>query len=164
MSIRFYRVDDNYIHFLKEIDLRIRDPKDNKRAYVGVILRIDEIDFLAPLTSYKEKQDRIRSSSLTIFKLHEKNNPENKLGMIQIGYMFPVLSSVVSEIDYSDQEKKYNRLLATQYEFIRSEQDRIRERARRLYDHVLTCSNPEDFYLKFSCDFQSLIRQFRTYS
>ncbi|AEH63658.1 type III toxin-antitoxin system ToxN/AbiQ family toxin [Zymomonas mobilis] len=163
MSIGFYRVDDNYINFLKEIDSRIRDPKDNKRAYVGIILSVSGTDFLAPLTSYKSKQDKIRPSTLTVFKLHEKNKPDNKLGMIQLGYMFPILPSIATKIDYSNQAIKYNRLLATQYEFIRSEQDKIKARAERLYEHVLTCSNPNDFYLKFSCDFLALLKQFRAF-
>jgi len=166
MTLRFYQVSQEYIKHLQKIDPQIRNSNGNsggKRIYVGILLTIGNVDFIAPLTSYKIKQDKIKPSTLTVFKLHQKDKIENKLGMIQLGNMFPVLHDEIREVDFSDQKILYNRLLSNQYEFITSQKTNILNKAIKLYSHVITNTNPDDFYCKFSCDFTKLLANYRTF-
>ena len=77
--MKLYRVSDRYIAYLKTIDSRVPDNYSGKRPYVGILLVVDGIQYLAPLTSYKPKQDRMKDKDVTLFKLYETGKEENKL-------------------------------------------------------------------------------------
>ncbi len=51
--MRFYIIDENYINFLKQSEPNVPNNYNQKRPYIGVVLQINEIKYLAPLTSYK---------------------------------------------------------------------------------------------------------------
>lgn len=46
--MKFYYVDTKYVNFLREVDTKVLDNKDNyfQRPYVGVITSINNIDYL----------------------------------------------------------------------------------------------------------------------
>ena len=75
--MKFYTINDSFVSSIKLIELKIQDNYGGKRPYIGVLLSINDLNYFAPLSSYKSKQDRI--NNITVFKLHEKGNPENKL-------------------------------------------------------------------------------------
>lgn len=152
--MEFYTVSDAYIAYLKAIDNKVPDNYSEKRPYIGVILEVDGHKYLAPLTSYKTKQDRIDPSTPTIFKLHEKGDPNNKLGMVAINNMFPILDSEITKVDFTAQEARYRRMLNLQLAFIKSNQDQIRARARAL--HKLITEKSHKFFASISCDFAAL--------
>jgi protein AbiQ len=154
-------VEEDYINFLKTIDNKVPDNYVGKRAYIGIIMEIDGVQFFAPLTSYKTKQDSIDSSIATIFKLHERGNPSNKLGMISINNMIPVLNDQIIKLDIENQPYKYKSMLYKQYEFIKEKKDEIIFRANKLYDLVINKKSP--FYVKMSCDFSKLTSHSKTY-
>jgi protein AbiQ len=114
-------------------------------------LVINGLNYYAPLSSYKPKQDKI--NNITVFKLHEKGNPNNKLGVIHINNMFPVTDDQLIEITI-DITDKYGRLLQNQYEFILHFQDQIQAQAQQLYD--LANKNRNSFIARLSCDFKLL--------
>ena len=99
-SLRFYTVSDDYIAILQKQEPRVYNNSGagykSKKAYIGVVLEIHSHKFIAPLTSYKPAQDRIDSSACSAFKLHERSNPLNKLGMIALNNMIPVPESEIA--------------------------------------------------------------------
>lgn len=164
--MRFYTVSDEYIQYLQQFDTKVPNNSGgnykNKKIYIGIIIEIGHHKFLAPLTSYKPNQDRISSSSCSAFKLHERTNADNKLGMISLNYMIPVLDSVIEELDIEAQPAKYKRMLYLQYEFIKSNKEEIASRAQKLCEHVLV--KKSDFYLRISCDISKLVSEYRNYT
>ncbi len=134
--MRFYTVTDEYIAFLQKFDGKVPNNGGagykGRKVYVGVVLEIGKHKFLAPLTSYKPAQDRIQSSSCSAFKLHERTNPDNKLGLIALNYMVPVLDSELIELDIEAQSSPYKQMLYRQYEFIKSNRQEILNRAAKL--------------------------------
>lgn len=148
--MRFYTIKDDFINQMKALEPKIHNNYGISRPYVGVLLPVNGLNYYAPLSSHKEKQDSIRN--ITVFKLHEKGNPENKLGVIHINNMCPVpLDQLVDVV--IDVSTKYGRLLQNQYEYILHNQDAIQAQAQKLYEKV---SKGDSFLSKMSCDFKVL--------
>jgi protein AbiQ len=159
--MKFYIVTNEFINFLKAFDSKVPNNYYGKRPYIGVILTINSHNFFAPLTSYKEKQDRIKSSLPTIFKLHERTDSTNKLGMIQLNNMIPVLDSEINLLDIENQHRSYKNMLYKQYEFIKINRDKIKDRANQLYRLVV--ENKHKYYCKISCNFKLLEDNYQNY-
>jgi protein AbiQ len=164
--MRFYVVADEYIQFLQQFDAKVSNNAGSgykaRKPYVGVVLEAGSHRFLAPLTSYKPAHDRIQSSSCSAFKLHERTNPANKLGMIALNYMIPVIDSQIALLDMDAQEARYKAMLYKQYEFIKSHRAEITARAAKLYDHVV--SKRTEFYVRISCNIPVLIDAYRAFA
>lgn len=159
--MKFYTVSDRYIAYLKTLDNKVPNNYGGKRPYVGIILQINGHSYLAPLTSYKPKQDNLDSSNRTIFKIHEKGKPSNKLGMLHLNNMIPVIESETTLVDFLKLDAKYKILLTHQIDFIKSEQDAIKERAAKLYHSVVVLKNAH--FSKLSCDFSVLEGGYRNF-
>ncbi|NGO62481.1 type III toxin-antitoxin system ToxN/AbiQ family toxin [Rhizobium daejeonense] len=163
--MRFYTVSDQYITFLQKHDGKVPNSAGANykvaKPYVGVVLEIGTHKFLAPLTSYKPNQDGIDASNCTAFKLHERTNPDNKLGMIALRFMIPVHDSEIAELDVASQEEKYRRMLHMQYEFIKANREEITARAAKLYEHVVI--KRTGFYVKLSCDIPKLVDEYKNF-
>ena len=152
--MKFYTVADDYIRHLKKTDTNVPDNYSENRAYIGIVLQINGVQYLAPLTSYKAKQDKLKSGLPTIFKLHEDGNVDNKLGMIQLNNMIPVIDDVISELDVDSQAEPYKSMLQRQIKFIKKNSDKITGRAQKLYKLVV--ENKHDHFSKISCKFGDL--------
>jgi protein AbiQ len=157
--MRFYTVTNEYVTYLQQFDGKVPNnggvAYKGTKVYIGVILEIGTHKFLAPLTSYKPAQDRIDSSSPSAFKLHERLNPDNKLGLIALNYMIPVLDSEIAELDMAAQSAGYKRMLHLQYEYIKAHRAEIVERAAKLYEHVVV--KRSSFFVRISCDIPKLV-------
>ncbi|PNH98422.1 type III toxin-antitoxin system ToxN/AbiQ family toxin [Vibrio diazotrophicus] len=152
--MKFYTVTDDYIKHLKQTDRNVPDNYQGKRAYIGIVLEINNVKYLAPLTSYKAKQDKISSSTPSIYKIHEVDVPENKLGMIQLNNMIPVSDDVISELDVDREADPYKRMLQRQIVFIRKNSAAIVTRAQKL--RILVVDKKHPHFSKISCDFVAL--------
>ncbi|WGO99788.1 type III toxin-antitoxin system ToxN/AbiQ family toxin [Saccharophagus degradans] len=151
--MKFYTVEDSYIAHLKATDSNVPDNYSGKRPFIGVILEVNSLKYIAPLTSYKPKQDKIKSSQPTVFKVHERTDPDNKLGMVQINNMIPVLDSVIELLNMEGQPQPYRSMLYKQYEFLKQNADELTSRAEKLYELV---NNGHTFYSRISCKFKEL--------
>lgn len=164
--MRFYTVSDDYIAFLQKHEPRVYNNGGagykSKKAYIGIVLEIHSHKFIAPLTSYKSAQDKIDSSACSAFKLHERSNPDNKLGMIALNNMIPVPESEIAELDIEAQADAYKRLLYKQYEYIKANRAEILSRAAKLYEHVVLKRTP--FFVKISCDIPKLVDEYKKFA
>ena len=160
--MELYTVSDAYIAWLKLIDNRVPDNYQGKRAFIGVVLDINGHQYLAPLTSYKPKQDKLKNSSPTIFKLHERSNPANKLGMVSLHNMVPVLTDTIELLDLPGQPEPYRKMLYRQYEFIKRHAAEIKQRAAKL--HKIVTVDKQAFLCSLCCDFALLEQEYRKYS
>jgi protein AbiQ len=152
----FFRVSDVYISFLHGIDAKVYFNKSdrNTRPYVGVVLEVGGQKYFAPLTSYKPKQDAFKASDPRFFKIHEKGVPTNKLGMIALNNMIPVIDTQITRIEFSAQPERYRRMLLLQRAYLLSNQEHVRERAHKLYE--LITIRKHAYYSRYCCDFSLL--------
>lgn len=156
--MKFYTATSDYIEYLRGIDNKVYY---SGRPFVGIVLTIGNHRYIAPLTSYKIKQDLLDSSLPTHFKLHERSDESNKLGMIQIKNMIPFLESEVFLFDVDAQDHKYKIMLYKQYEFIKMHKDEIIRRAENIYK-LVTIDNHR-FFKKISCDFKLLEEKYTSF-
>ncbi|MEQ5322982.1 type III toxin-antitoxin system ToxN/AbiQ family toxin [Providencia rettgeri] len=158
--MKFYVIADSYINHLVACDQHVYKNKGT-RPYIGIVLEVNGVEFLAPLTSYKEKQDKIPNNSPLIFKMYELGNEENKLGMVQINNMVPVLDSEVELLDLSVLDTKYQNLLNMQQQFLRKNQEELQRKATKLYKIV--SKGFAKGIVNMCCDFKTLEAAMKTY-
>lgn len=125
-----YEVDENYISFLSEkAPLLFHNKKENERygrKYIGILLRVNDSDYFAPLSSFKEKHLQM-SETLDFIKIDRR-------AVININCMFPAPTGVLKYVDINSiSDYKYKSLLQIEYRFIRKNQDRIRKNAAEVY-------------------------------
>lgn len=163
--MRLYTISDHYLTHLRQIDAKVPQAHGAgylvQKPYIGVVLTIDGHDFLAPLSSPKAWHDNIKSSELTIFKMHERLNETNKLGIIALKFMVPIIPTVIAELDIAAQDPKYAHLLNMQYEYIKTKWGKIQLRAEKLYDHVV--SDPKPYLQGVTCEFSKLTAHAQSY-
>ena len=160
--MQFYVVSDDYITHLKTVDKHVPNNYGETRPYIGVVMEINNIKYLAPLTSHKEKHNEIKAGIPTVFKMHELGNEDNKLGMVQINNMLPILDSEVELLNMEAQSKPYQRLLNLQQQFLRKNKDRFIKKARKLY--MLVTEKKVPGLVKNCCDFKALEKAMKTFT
>lgn len=129
-DIRFFEVDDDYIDFLRNVEpLLYRNKKPDQihsRKYIGIVLQINNMNYFAPLSSYKPKHSRMKES-LDFIKVKE-------YAVINLNNMFPAPKEKCHYVDIrSEKDEKYRILLNSEYRAIKSIQNKIRKNASQLY-------------------------------
>ncbi|WP_161594337.1 type III toxin-antitoxin system ToxN/AbiQ family toxin [Paenibacillus sp. CFBP13512] len=150
-ELKFYKVSDDYINFLRKHDTGVQmNASNNKtRPYVGILLRINEHDYYAPLSSYKPK---FQKKNATFAKIYN-NSEQDPVSVIKFNCMIPILSSEFTYIDFALEEKQYSALLQAEYEYIKSNQDDFLKQAENLYTKV---NKGNRFLVSRSCNFKLL--------
>ncbi len=131
-NIKFYEVNEKYVDFLipyaPHLFHNSQKGQQNSRKYIGVILHVNEKDYFAPLSSFKEKHNKMQET-LDFIKI--KN-----YAVINLNNMFPVPQREYSYIDISSEKNpKYKALLQAEYRIVKVIQEKIRKNARTLYKH-----------------------------
>lgn len=129
-SIKLYTVSDKYIEYLSTYAPHLFHNKKagqaHKRAYIGVILNVNGLDYFAPLSSYKDKHKRMKET-LDFIKV-------KKYSVINLNNMFPIQSKDYMYLDFSKvQDTKYKSLLLSEYRYIKSIQEKICKNASLVY-------------------------------
>ena len=75
--LHFYTIKNDFITKMKSLDSKIQNNYDGKRPYIGVLLVVNGLNYYAPLSSYKEKQDRIKN------ELDSLNSLSKEFGNLQ---------------------------------------------------------------------------------
>lgn len=156
-DVKFYNVSDRYISFLKTFDSRVPNNYNENRPYIGVVLTVNGLEYLAPLSSPKPAHDNFQPENPTIHKLHEKRDATKKLGIVHINNMIPVIQTEITEISFGSQPQHYRDLLTKQYQFIKSTQGVLLKKASILHDAITNQKDP--IYARFArvcCDFSVL--------
>lgn len=154
-KLRLYRVADEYLDFLRATEPKIPMNKDSgkSRPFVGIVLSINEMKYIAPLSSKIGKKQ-------TDFKVKIANEQK---ATIRFAYMFPIVESALIEIDYSEEFKvdfKYTALLINEDLYINQHKERIHEIATKTYQNVVT---KRFGFENFCCDFALLEYRCKTY-
>ncbi len=164
--MKIFSVSQHYLEHLRGVETKVPSTTyDNPKPYVGVVLEVKGMKYLAPLTSPKFSVDKFADDNPTLFKLHAVDNEKDKLGAIRLLYMIPVIESEIRELDLymydtdSARDKKYKRMLGKQMLFIRKHADAIKKRATKLY----SLAQHQQPFCRICCDFKSLEGAIETY-
>lgn len=130
-NIKFYQVSTAYIDYLiphaPHLFHNKQSGQQNERKYIGIVFRINDMDYFAPLSSFKNKHIRMQES-LDFIKV--KN-----YAVININNMFPIPKQCYTYVDISkERNPKYKALLLAEYRYIKSIQEKIRKNAATIYN------------------------------
>lgn len=146
--MKLYTIDDEYIDYLSQYDNLVALNKNKTRPYVGIVLKINNISYFAPLYSPKLKHNTYKDNP-SFIKI--KNG---ELGIIRFSTMIPVPEKCIELIDINKQDKKYRILLNEQIIFINKNEDKILHKAITTYYSVTKRTNR--FLMNICCDFKLL--------
>ena len=158
-NIRLYEIDEQYVDYVAEIASHAfhnsQPGQRHSRKFIGVILKVNGLDYFAPLSSFKETHIHM-PETVDFIKI-------KRYAVININNMFPVPMNLVVYVDISkEKDPKYRSLLLAEYRVIKSLQDTIRRNAEIVYKHIL--ENGETTKLGRRCnDFPALEKACKAY-
>lgn len=135
MSLKFYKIDSDYLCQLSKIDKNIKiNHGNNQRPYVGIIVQENSQKYFIPMGSPKPKHKYMKNN-LTFFKIQHNNK---FLGVLNINNMLPVKKGLYQEIIFDDENEKYRYLLYNQWRIINKYEDKIIHNSHILYRLITT--------------------------
>ena len=160
--MRLYEVDESYINYLKLFEGRVLnysgDNYTKTRKYIGVLLNVNNCDYLAPLSSPNKKHDydngKIRKSNNFIIRIIDTQR-NILLGTIKISNMIPIFD-IRKEVDES-----YKKLILKELRFIYANKEKIKKTAIKLYNQKI--NNMSMDYIKHTIDFLLLEEKAKLY-
>ena len=130
MGLAFYEVDEKYINYLKQFENKVFNNStanaQNTRKYIGILLNINNVSYLAPLSSFKRKHKN-RKSTIDMLIIKQK-------AALNLNNMIPVIAGVFSYVNFKTiKDIKYKCLLENEYKIIKKNQQKIINNSIRLY-------------------------------
>ena len=138
-KLNFYTVDADYVLHLQksERDKRgfsrvpnmVYNEKYKQKFLCGIVLRINDVDYYVPVTSYKQQKP---DNFLII-----ANNGQ-VVSSLRFNYMFPIPKGLVAvRVIDDEQDQAYRALLAQELRYCIINQSTIQKLAERTYKRVL---------------------------
>ena len=129
-NIKLYEINANYITYLSihapHLFQNKKAGQRNERKYIGIVFQINNHDYFAPLSSFKDKH-KLMKEGLDFIKIKD-------YAVINLNNMFPVPPSEVKYVDIrNERDPHYRALLLAEYRFIKSIQEKIRKNAQNVY-------------------------------
>ncbi len=156
MSLSIYTVNEKYISKLRNIDNKVYINKNEKRAYIGIVLNMDGINYFSPLSSPKLKHLDMKNQ-IDFFKMDN-----GKLGVINFNNSIPVTLENIKllDIDYlfnsnNKSDRQYALLCIKQIKWCRKNELKIKEKFKKLYSLLNENKLPKNIKLR-CCDFKAL--------
>jgi len=148
-ALRIYRVEDQYVRFLKSSDDKVQDNKNRRRPYVGVVLYVGSFKYFVPMESPKPSHVGIKAGR------HIMKLDEGRLGILGFNNMIPVPDSALIRFDIdAEPDEKYAELLRRQVAYINRNKAAVLDHAAKTYYQVVNRKNT--FLCSISCDFLKL--------
>lgn len=144
-KLRFYKVDEDYLKFLKKYESKVPDFQYGKNAkfYCGVVVQIDNYQYFAPVSSFREQQQ----TNLLI------KHKDNVLSSIRFSFMIPVPPEMLIDLKFSELEESYRGLVVKEHTYCEQNKDRVYAKANSIYRKAL---NRNGFIGQQCCDFKLL--------
>lgn len=148
-NLKLYRIEEQYINYLKSRDNRVQKNKNQKRPYVGVLLIVGSYKYFVPMESPKPNHNNIKPG------IHIMRLDNGKLGLLGFNNMIPVPDSALISFDINDEkDEKYAELLRRQITHINNRKADVFNRASKTYYKSTKGNN--DFLTNICCNFKKL--------
>lgn len=156
MNLEIVRIRPEYCNYLRKFDKKVTYNMQEKetRPFVGILFEIENLKYFAPLTSPKNKHEKMKNT-LDFMKL--KNG---ELGAINFNNMIPVVSAEYELIDLNKsyentKDVKYYKMLKEQLNWLNSKSIQVRNKAVKLYKFYNESRLPENIRAR-CCNFKLL--------
>lgn len=115
-KLSFYTVDGAYVDYLAphapHLFRNAKAGQAHSRKYVGIVLRVNGLDYFAPLSSFKEKHRRMKDG-LDFIKVKH-------YAVINLNNMFPVPAGSCQKVDFKAEPDARYRALRDSIGFVLS--------------------------------------------
>ena len=135
LKLKIVRIDSNYCDYLRKFDNKVSYNRFEKelRPFVGILFKIDNYEYFAPLSSPKVKHIKMKNT-VDFFKIKG-----GELGAINFNNMIPVKENNYHLIDLSadtlnSSEAKYKKLLREQLDWLNTNYVQVKKKAIKLYN------------------------------
>ena len=163
-QLQLVRLDTDYCNYLREYDNKVPYNYKEKelRPFVGVLFRIDNLMYFAPLSSPKPKHLKLKT------KLDFLKIDNGKLGAINFNNMLPVMQKNIIKLDLDKEcltksEEKYTKLLKEQIYWLNRNYDKLYGRSKKLYDKYINGTLDQNT-AKRCCNFKLLEEKCKEYN
>lgn len=150
MKLKLYYITDDYIDYLRQYDKKVFYNKNNKRPYIGVVLKYNNYNYFAPLASPKTKHKTMNSKTLDIFKIKQ-----GELGIINLNNMIPTPQKCLNLVLPTIKDKNYKALLEKQITYINVHKEKLYKKAIKFYN-LYQNNKLNQNIMKRTCDFNLL--------
>ena len=157
-TLKFYTVNEDYIDYLSQFDSHVSWNKEQKRLYVGIVLRVENYLYFAPLYSYKVGYDKYKDNPSFIRVQDRKGK---NVSIIRFSEMLQVPEVAIQLLDFNSRGEKYRDLLQAESNFINDNKNVIYLKAKKIYKNVVHIKVP--FFSSISCDFELLEQKLKEY-
>jgi len=160
--LRLYKVNIDYIKYLYNFDKKVQynvneaDNYTERRPYVGIVIKIGEYDYYAPLESPRPNHKKLKNN-VHIMKIDEGN-----YGLIAFNNMLPICSSELINFDINNESKFYRNILQMQFIFCNGNRQAIEEHAKGIYEKVVI--EKSKFHRTVCCNFKMLEEKCKEYN
>ena len=130
-GLGLFFVNDEYIDYLRTIDKNVCENYSEKRAYIGILLEVNDKKYVAPLTSPNKEYLNHKKYRRIVHRIDNGN-----YGYVRIGNMIPVNENLVYPVIIAEtKDEKYKDILLEQVKYFRKSEviKEIREKANKLY-------------------------------
>jgi protein AbiQ len=135
LNLKLVRVNSDYCDYLRKFDYRVSYNKAEKklRPFIGILFKINKIEYFAPLSSPKKKHLRMKNK-IDFYKLDN-----GKLGAVNFNNMIPVNPDNYEIIHLRNEkltvsEKKYQELLIDQLTWLNEHYYQVKSKSFKLYN------------------------------
>ena len=129
-NLRIYEVKSEYIKYLSNYQKHIfaQSEGKDKRKYIGIVFEIKGLKYFAPLSSYKDKHNKMKEG-VDFIKIKD-------YAVINLNNMVPVPDNQIVEIDINkEKDPSYRYLLQAESREVNRQKNRIRKNAEIVYSH-----------------------------
>ncbi len=157
-TLKFYIVDEDYIDYLSKFDNHVSWNKEQKRPYIGIVLKVANHLYFAPLYSYKVGYDKYKENP-SFIRVEDRKG--KNVSIIRFAEMIPVPETAIQLFDFNIRGRKYRDLLQAEINFINDNKNVIYSKAKKIYRNVVHIKIP--FFCSISCDFELLEQKSKEY-
>ena len=134
-KLKIVKIDSNYCNYLRKYDKRVVYNMGEKelRPFVGILFKINDLEYFAPLSSPKPKHLKMRNT-IDFFKIKD-----GELGAVNFNNMIPVNKENYQVINVNikkedDKEIKYQELLKDQLNWLNENYIQVKNKSYKLYN------------------------------
>lgn len=141
-----YRVDYEYSGYLLHFDNRVPICTGEKknRPFIGILMKLGDIVYLAPLTSPKTKHIRMRDGE-DFIKIQG-----GEMGVINLNNMIPVPKQEMKKIEVEEiKNLRYANLLKKQLGWCEEHEEEIKAKAVQLYQKEIKENRAKETWCNF---------------
>ena len=139
LKLRLVKVNSYYCDYLRKFDNKVSYNKYQKelRPFIGVLFKIKNMEYFAPLTSPKPKHLKMKNN-IDFLKIDG-----GKLGAINFNNMIPVSSNDYEIIYFNSKpfieyDEKYQELLKDQLDWLNKNYIQVKDKSYKLYNFYIT--------------------------